>query len=518
MDITEFEIPLFSPNITEINFGIFDLWLRGHNEYEVLCMLQNSFYADLLKRKNELNNAGDGDGDGYADGDGDDDFDGEDVEGKTTNKEKSDHAISKEIENAVKEKYKDNVFFVKNRIMNMFNMENKESDYIGSNILFDHFLCLYIKQQFYIFNILSHHLTNLDLRFSNFYIPISKNKALKLIKNYYNIDFNLEKEIIKYKSINNISKYTNEIVKITSIHKISVKRQIENIKNMWKYVINIYERRNINISTLHKKRRISMKKVLKFLKKNFQLYKFFMKKETVLDMNNNDGHYRNRSFLFKKKKKKRKGKGKGKGKKKVQNNTNSKNEYLQYNIIKTLENLVGIYLAKRYFRLYWIISYHIEVPKKVNIPYPYFNNIILLLLEKLQINDLILSKEYINISKEIYSTFKSNKNMDALKSKLCGLADINNSLRTRVLIRLKCIMNLLCCFRNSYEITKFLLIFYELQKNEPFTNEKTFIKQNIGNNNFVNRIMCFIKEAENYSKRKKAEYENLRGNEKTNIS
>ncbi|KMZ87156.1 hypothetical protein PVBG_03941 [Plasmodium vivax Brazil I] len=454
MDITEFEIPLFSPNITEINFGIFDLWLRGHNEYEVLCMLQNSFYADLLKRKNELNNAGDGDGDGYADGDGDDDFDGEDVEGKTTNKEKSDHAISKEIENAVKEKYKDNVFFVKNRIMNMFNMENKESDYIGSNILFDHFLCLYIKQQFYIFNILSHHLTNLDLRFSNFYIPISKNKALKLIKNYYNIDFNLEKEIIKYKSINNISKYTNEIVKITSIHKISVKRQIENIKNMWKYVINIYERRNINISTLHKKRRISMKK----------------------------------------------------------------NEYLQYNIIKTLENLVGIYLAKRYFRLYWIISYHIEVPKKVNIPYPYFNNIILLLLEKLQINDLILSKEYINISKEIYSTFKSNKNMDALKSKLCGLADINNSLRTRVLIRLKCIMNLLCCFRNSYEITKFLLIFYELQKNEPFTNEKTFIKQNIGNNNFVNRIMCFIKEAENYSKRKKAEYENLRGNEKTNIS
>ncbi|ANQ09572.1 Uncharacterized protein PCOAH_00047030 [Plasmodium coatneyi] len=503
MDITEFEIPLFSPNITEINFGIFDLWLRGHNEFEVLCMLQNNFYADLIKRKNELNNAGDGDADG----------DGDNVEGKAANKEKGDHVISKEIENAVKEKYKDNVFFVKNRIMNMFNTENKESDYIGSNILFDHFLCLYIKQQFYIFHILSHHLTNLDLRFSNFYIPISKNKALKLIKNYYNIDFNLEKEIIKYKSINNISKYTNEFVKITNIHKISVKRQIENIKNMWKYIINIYERRNIDISTLYKKRRISMKNVLKFLKKNFRLYKFFMKKETVLDMNNNDGH-RNKSFLFKKKKKKRK----GKGKKKAQNNTNSKNEYLQYNIIKTLENLVGIYLAKRYFRLYWIISYHIEVPKKVNIPYPYFNNIILLLLEKLQINDLILSKEYINISKGIYSTFKSSKNMDALKSKLCGFADINNSLRTRILIRLKCIMNLLCCFRNSYEITKFLLIFHELQKNEPFTNEKTFIKQNIGSNNFVNRIMCFIKEAENYSKRKKAEFEILRGNEKTNIS
>ncbi|OTN65398.1 Uncharacterized protein PKNOH_S110111800 [Plasmodium knowlesi] len=448
MDITGFEIPLFSPNITEINFGIFDLWLRGHNEFEVLCMLQNNFYADLIKRKNELNNAGDGDAD--VDGDGK----GDDVEGKTRNKEKRDHVINKEIENAIKEKYKDNVFFVKNRIMNMFNTEHKESDYIGSNILFDNFLCLYIKQQFYIFNILSHHLTNLDLRFSNFYIPISKNKALKLIKNYYNIDFNLEKEIIKYKSINNISKYTNEFVKITNIHKISVKRQIENIKNMWKYVINIYERRNIDISTLYKKRRISVKK----------------------------------------------------------------NEYLQYNIIKTLENMVGIYLAKRYFRLYWIISYHIEVPKKVNIPYPYFNNIILLLLEKLQINDLIISKEYINISKGIYSTFKSNKNMDALKSKLCGLADINNSLRTRILIRLKCIMNLLCCFRNSYEITKFLLIFYELQKNEPFTNEKTFIKQNIGNNNFVNRIMCFIKEAENYSKRKKAEYENLRGNEKTNNS
>ncbi|KJP87720.1 hypothetical protein AK88_02615 [Plasmodium fragile] len=506
MDTTEFVIPLFSPNITEINFGIFDLWLRGHNEFEVLCMLQNNFYANLIKRKNELNNAADDDVDG----------DGDAVEGKTTNKERSDHVISKEVDNAVREKYKDNVFFVKNRIMNMFNMENKESDYIGRNILFDHFLCLYIKQQFYIFNILSHHLTNLDLRFSNFYIPISKNKALKLIKNYYNIDFNLEKEIIKYKSINNISKYTNEIVKITNIHKISVKRQIENIKNMWKYVINIYERRNVNISTLYKKRRISVKNVLKFLKKNFQLYKFFMKKETVLDTHNKDGYYRNKSFLFKKKKKKRK--GKGKGKKNAQNNTNSKNEYLQYNIIKTLENLVGIYLAKRYFRLYWIISYHIEVPKKVNIPYPYFNNIILLLLEKLQINDLILSKEYINISKGIYSTFKSNKNMDALKSRLCGLADINSSLRTKILIRLKCIMNLLCCFRNSYEITKFLLIFYELQKNEPFTNEKTFIKQNIGNNNFVNRIMCFIKEAENYSKRKKAEYENLRGNEKTNIS
>ncbi|EUD69512.1 hypothetical protein C922_00375 [Plasmodium inui San Antonio 1] len=459
MDITEFEIPLFSPNITEINFGIFDLWLQGHNEFEVLCMLQNNFYAHLIKRKNE------------------------------TNKEKSNLVISKSIENEVKEKYKDNVFFVKNRIMNIFNTENKESDYIGSNILFDHFLCLYIKQQFYLFNILSHHLNNLDLRFSNFYTPISKNRALKLIKNYYNIDFNLEKEIIKYKSINNISKYTNEIIKITSIHKISVKRQIENIKNMWKYVINIYERRNIDISTLYKKRRISMKKVLKFLKKNFQLYKFFMKKETVLDMNNNDGYYRNRSFLFKKKKKKRKGKGKNK----AQNNTNSKNEYLQYNIIKVLENLLGIYLAKRYFRLYWIISYHIEVPKKVNIPYPYFNNIILLLLEKLQINDLILSKEYINVSKGIYSTLKSSKNMDTLKSKLCGLAGINNSLRTRVLIRLKCIINLLCCFRNSYEITKFLLIFHELQKNEPFTNEKTFIKQNIGNNNFVNRIMCFIK-------------------------
>ncbi|GAW82671.1 hypothetical protein, conserved [Plasmodium gonderi] len=497
MDITEFEIPLFSPNITEINFGIFDLWLQGHNEHEVVCMLQNTFYADLIKRKNELNNSCDGEG----------------VENIITNKEKNDNTMYKEKNEHVKEKYKDNVFYVKNRIMNIFNIDNKESDYIGNNIFFDNFLCLYIKHQFYIFNILSHHLTNLDLRFSNFYISISKNKALKLVKYYYNIDFNLEKEMIRYKSINNISKYTNELVKITNIHKTSVKRQIENIKNMWKYIINIYERRSINISILQKKRRVSMKKVLKFIKKNFQLYKFFMKKETVLDINN-DNHYRNKSFLFKKKRKRKKGKGKKKG----QNNTNSKNEYHQYNIIKTLENLVGIYLAKRYFRLYWIIAYHIEVPKKINIPYPYFNNIILLLLEKLQINDLILSKEYINASKEIYKRFKINKNMDMLKSKLCSLADINNSLRTRTLIRLKCIMNLLCSFRNSYEITKFLLIFHELQKNEPFTNEKTFIKQNIGNNNFVNRMMCFIKEAENYSKKKKAEYETSRGKEKINIS
>lgn len=31
MDVTEFDIPLFSPNVTEINFEIFDLWIRGHN-------------------------------------------------------------------------------------------------------------------------------------------------------------------------------------------------------------------------------------------------------------------------------------------------------------------------------------------------------------------------------------------------------------------------------------------------------------------------------------------------------
>ncbi|SCP05866.1 conserved Plasmodium protein, unknown function [Plasmodium ovale] len=489
MDITEFEIPLFSPNVTEINFGVFDLWLMGYDEKEVVYLLQKSFYSDFIKRKNSE----------IIEGNEEKFFKvgiNRGTNGKTNNDEKG---------KIVRDKSKDNKFFVKNRIMNIFNIDNKDTDYLGGNIFFQHFLCLYIKQQFYVFNILSYHLTNLDIRFSNFYIPINKNKALKLIKIYYNIDFNLEKEIIKYKSINNITKYTNELVKITNIHKISVKRQIENIKNMWKYVINIYERGNINISTLYKKRRISIKRIIKFIKTNFQLYKFFIKKETVIDMN--DGHYRNRSFLFKKKRKKRKGKKKGQ-------NTDSKNDYHQYNIIKTLENLIGIYLAKRYFRLYWIIAYHIEVPKKINIPYPYFNNIILLLLEKLQINDLILSKEYINISKNIYTTYKSNKNMDALKSKLCAIADINNSLKSRVLVRLKCILNLLCCFRNSYEITKFLLIFYELQKNEPLINEKTFIKQNIGNNNFVNRIMCFIKEAENYSKIKKAEFERQKGNEK----
>ncbi|SBS88943.1 conserved Plasmodium protein, unknown function [Plasmodium malariae] len=68
----------------------------------------------------------------------------------------------------------------------------------------------------------------------------------------------------------------------------------------------------------------------------------------------------------------------------------------------------------------------------------------------------------------------------------------------------------------SYELTKLLLIFYELQKYEPFINEKTFIKQNIGNNDFVNRIMGFIKDAENFSKRKKAEYENQLGIEEPN--
>ncbi|SBT43470.1 conserved Plasmodium protein, unknown function [Plasmodium ovale wallikeri] len=249
MDITEFEIPLFSPNVTEINFGIFDLWLMGYDEKEVLYLLQKSFYSDFIKRKNSEIIEGNEEKNfkaGISRG----------TSGNTNNDEKG---------KIVRDKSKDNKFFVKNRIMNIFNIDNKDTDYHG---------------------------------------------------------------------------------------------------------------------------------------------------------------------------------------------------------------------------------------------------------EKLQINDLILSKEYINISKNIYTTYKSNKNLDALKSKLCAIADINNSLKSRVLVRLKCILNLLCCFRNSYEITKFLLIFYELQKNEPLINEKTFIKQNIGNNNFVNRIMCFIKEAENYSKIKKAEFEKQKGNEK----
>ncbi|SOV83236.1 conserved Plasmodium protein, unknown function [Plasmodium sp. gorilla clade G3] len=478
MDITEFDIPLFSPNITEINFSIFDLWLRGYNEEEVLYVLQNSFYFDLKKSKKGEKNKNE-----------------EELHiKKITNEEKKGGKEKMPIGRA-----KDNVFFVKNRILNIFNTDNNDNNYNSRNIFFQHFLCLYIKQQFYIFNILSYHLMNLDLRFSNFYVPISKHKALKLIRIYYDIDFNLEKEIIKYKNINNINKYTSELVKVTSIHKISVKRQIENIKNLWKYIINIYEERNINIGKLQKKRRITLKKIVKYIKTHFRFSTCFSKRESFID--NDDGNCRNGSFLFKKKKKKRKGKGKKKGK--------MEDRYIQYNIIKTLENLIGIYLAKRYFRLYWIVVYHIEIPKKINIAYPYFNNIILLLLEKLEINDFILSKEYINISKDIYATYKNNKNMDTLKSKACVIADINNTQKSKVLTRLKCILNLLCCFRNSYELTKFISIFFELQKNEPLTNEKTFIKQNIGNNNFVNRIMCFIKEAENYSKIKKEEYEKI---------
>ncbi|CRG94610.1 conserved Plasmodium protein, unknown function [Plasmodium gallinaceum] len=481
MDITDFEIPLFSPNITEINFGIFDLWLKGYNEKEVLQLLQNTFYSHLIKETNEENNNN----------------------GELFNKIKNE-AKNNEKDRLYIEKAKDNVFLVKSRIVNFFNTENKGNDYSTNNIFFQYFLCLYIKQQFYIFNILSYHLMNLDLRFSHFYIPISKNKILKLIKRYYNIDINLEKEIIKYKNINNITKYINDLVKLTNLHKISVKRQIENIKNMWRYILNIYERRDINISKLQKKRKISIKRVLKYIKTNFRLYKYFIKRENVLETNDNN---QNKSFLFKNKKKR---KGKKKGKK-----SKSKNDFYQYNIIKILESLVGISLAKRYFRLYWILAYQIEIPKKINISYIYFNNIILLILEKLQINDLILSKEYINISKNIYSTYKSNKNMDILKSKLFSMIEINNSLKNKCFIRLKCIINLLCCFRNSFEITKFFLIFIELQKNESFTNEQAFVKQNIGNNIFVNRIMSFIKEAENYSKTKKIEDDNKKENEKT---
>ncbi|SCM09162.1 conserved Plasmodium protein, unknown function [Plasmodium chabaudi adami] len=498
MDVIEFDIPLFSPNVTEINFEIFNLWIRGHNEKEVFYLLQNTFYSSIDKMKNEEM------GMSYRD---------YVLINKIYNKDGKENLENNKPEKLNKDKAKDNILFVKDRIMNMFNNENKDpNSVIGVDIFFHHFLCLYIKQQFYIFNILSYHLTNLDVHFSNFYMPINKNKILKLIKIYYNIDFDLEKEIIKYKSINNINKYTNELVKITGIHKISVKRQIENIKKIWKYIINIYEARDINVSTLHKKTNVSVKKVIKFIKANFHWYKFFInkKRETVIDIN--DYHNRgSKSISMKNKGRKRKRKKKGQ-------NANSKNEYHQYNIIKTLENLLGIYLSKRYFRMYWIISYHIEFPKKTNAPYSYFNNIILLLLEKLQINDLILSKEYINISKHIYTTFnKTNKNFENLKTQLYKLVDMNNSSRTKSINRLKCIMNILCCFRNGYEITKFLVIFCELQKNEPIVNEKTFIKHNIGNYNFVNRMMCFIKEAENYSKLKQANFNNQKMNEKNKI-
>ncbi|EWC73781.1 hypothetical protein C923_05525 [Plasmodium falciparum UGT5.1] len=366
MDITEFDIPLFSPNITEINFSIFDLWLRGYNEEEVLYVLQNSFYFDLKKSKKGEKNKNE------------EEF----LIKEITNEEKKGGKEKMPIGRA-----KDNVFYVKNRILNIFNTDNNDNNYNSRNIFFQHFLCLYIKQQFYIFNILSYHLMNLDLRFSNFYVPISKHKALKLIRIYYDIDFNLEKEIIKYKNINNINKYTSELVKVTSIHKISIKRQIENIKNMWKYIINIYEDRNINIGKLQKKRRISLKKIVKYIKTRFRFSSCFSKRESFID--NDDGN----------------------------------------------------------------CLYHIEIPKKINIAYPYFNNIILLLLEKLEINDFILSKEYINISKNIHATYKNSKNMDTLKGKACVIADINNTLKSKVLIRLKCILNLLCCFRNVRHAT-----------------------------------------------------------------
>ncbi|SBS97201.1 hypothetical protein POVCU1_036290, partial [Plasmodium ovale curtisi] len=115
MDITEFEIPLFSPNVTEINFGVFDLWLMGYDEKEVVYLLQKSFYSDFIKRKNSE----------IIEGNEEKFFKvgiNRGTNGKTNNDEKG---------KIVRDKSKDNKFFVKNRIMNIFNIDNKDTDYLG---------------------------------------------------------------------------------------------------------------------------------------------------------------------------------------------------------------------------------------------------------------------------------------------------------------------------------------------------------------------------------------------------
>ncbi|VWU51355.1 conserved protein, unknown function, partial [Hepatocystis sp. ex Piliocolobus tephrosceles] len=59
----------------------------------------------------------------------------------------------------------------------------------------------------------------------------------------------------------------------------------------------------------------------------------------------------------------------------------------------------------------------------------------------------------------------------------------------------------------SYEIKKIFIIWCEMHKFEPIVNEKTFVKKHVGNTHFVNRIMCFINEAQNYIKSKQEQFE-----------
>ncbi|VWU53022.1 conserved protein, unknown function, partial [Hepatocystis sp. ex Piliocolobus tephrosceles] len=351
----------------------------------------------------------------------------------------------------------------------------------NNNRFFNDVIHIYVKQQYYIYSIIEYNLKKLDIQFSNSHIPICKNKIIKLIKLYYYIDFDLEEEIIKHKNINNLGKYTKEFRKITNIHKRSIKRQIENIKRLWIYILQVYETRFVNINKFYKRRKLFCFNIIKFFKNNLQLYYSCLRGNTEVDMN---VYYYNRSFVFIKKRKKKSKKimededaekveeGEDnrtnqteriselyKNKSKVKTGTSSickstsnttifhKNTHNDHNLIKNLESMLGIYLAKRYFHLFWIIVYYIEMPKKTNIPYPFLNNIVLLLLEKLQINDLILSKEYINVSYQIHKAYKDVKTLEDLQKRLEFKQNTDYSVKMKIVNRFRWILNLLCSFR-----------------------------------------------------------------------
>lgn len=529
MDVTEFDVPLFSPNIAEINFDIFGLWLEGYNEKDVIQYLtENVLYSKKSKDEEDKNEK-------------DMEFhmrrvieqirSGKLYKGRSGTKkegkgekvdkwvyEKKDSVLVKtEVkgENTSQGNNKNKFTYFEKFASENYSTKDKDKGYVGkaklrmkkkcsdliytydnslhsssSTMLFYYFLLLYIKHQFYIYNILSHHLGSLDLRFSHLIVPLNKNVKQKLVKIYYSIDINFEKEIIKYKNINNITKNVHTLIRVTNIHEISIRRQIENIKNLWRYILNIYESKHINISKLYKHNAISFKRIVKSIKTRFHLYKHFIKREKVLDASDNAGGSQS-SMQTKEKKKK---------KKKKRNCTNDSDTITtENNIIKLLETLIGMSLAKRYFRLYWIIVYHIETPKKIPVPYHYFNKIILILLDKLQINDLILSKEYISMSKKIYTIMNNAECMEKLKTDLFSITENDAIIRNRRFMRVRSIMNLLCCFQNTYEIKKLFLIFIDMHKTDAFENEQEFVKKHLGNSRLVNRVLSFIKEAENYT-------------------
>lgn len=538
MDVSQFDVPLFAPNIVEINFDIFNLWLEGFCEEDVAVYLwENVLHSqagededDGDEKEAEYNmgrvleqtrNAKFQRGTGRR-------FQGNKGEQKEEKKEeekkrminmtvllkKEEKAPFRNHDNKVRNNEFDKygMFFkrikginetekmaVKAKSMKVLNLYKNDLMKDGT-LLFHYFLFLYIKHQFYLYTLISHHLGNLDLRFSHLIVPLHKNIAQKLVVVYYNIDINLEKEVIKYKNINNISKDLKYLARVTNIHEVSIRRQIENIKNLWKYILNIYEQKHINISALYKKKKLSFKRIIKYIKTNFLSYKHLIKKEKVVDIEDNANMSVVSSISpppsFPQKKRK------NKLRKRRDYTVDSDEKNNENNIIKILESLIGATLAKRYFQLYWIIVHHIETPKKLSISYDYFNKIILLLVEKLEIHDLILSKEYIFLSKKIYTIYKNGKRMDELKTDLFSITEHENNKRNRRLHRVKCIFNFLCCFRNSFEIRKLFLLYVELNRSEFFQNEQEFMKKYIGNNIFVKRVFNFIRDAEYYTSHK----------------